>query len=122
MGVVMKEDRSKQQRSGDDESATPPRGTPDVRTPRGVHRHGSADGTSDPLWNRQWVHESGYGGRGGVPRSSSDEREAKEHQVHTSEWPEFSSDLARPDRALPDVARGEVENSERATGPADGTR
>jgi hypothetical protein len=30
---------------------------------------------SEPLTSRQHEHESGYGGRGGQPRSSSDQRE-----------------------------------------------
>lgn len=48
---------------------------------------------SDALVNRQWIHESGYGGKSGEPRVSSDQREASEHTVHTSDWPEFSADM-----------------------------
>ncbi len=56
----------------------------------------------DDLTNRQWIHESGYGGKGGKTRESSDKREATEHTVHTSEWPEFSPDmLPAPADAIP---------------------
>ena len=48
---------------------------------------------SDALVNRQWIHESGYGGKSGEPRVSSEQREALEHTVHTSDWPEFSADM-----------------------------
>ncbi len=48
---------------------------------------------SDVLVNRQWIHESGYGGKSGEPRVSSEQREASEHTVHTSDWPEFSGDM-----------------------------
>lgn len=33
---------------------------------------------SEPLRERSWVHESGYGGKGGAPRTSSEDREADE--------------------------------------------
>lgn len=48
---------------------------------------------SDALVNRQWIHESGYGGKSGDPRVSSEQREASEHTVHTGDWPEFSADM-----------------------------
>lgn len=45
---------------------------------RGIHganKHGSPKRPgSEPLQDRDSEHESGYGGRGGVPRTSSDER------------------------------------------------
>jgi hypothetical protein len=41
-------------------------------------RAGAERSGSEPLVERGWVHESGYGGKGGTPRTSSDEREAAE--------------------------------------------
>lgn len=41
-------------------------------------RAGAARSGSEPLLGRTWVHESGYGGKGGEPRTSSDERESSE--------------------------------------------
>ncbi len=65
--------------------------------------HPGAESTKpDDLTNRQWIHDSGYGGQGGKGRVSSDQREATEHTVHTSEWPEFSSDmLPAPAESIP---------------------
>jgi hypothetical protein len=51
---------------------------------------------SDALLDRQWIHESGYGGKGGEPRISSDQREASEHSVHLGERTEFSADMLPP--------------------------
>lgn len=39
----------------------------------------------EPLRERDWVHESGYGGKVGKPRTSSDARESEEqHLAKTS--------------------------------------
>jgi hypothetical protein len=52
-------------------------------------RAGAERSGSEPLLGRTWVHESGYGGKGGEPRTSSDERESSErisavgHTDHT---------------------------------------
>jgi hypothetical protein len=51
---------------------------------------------SDVRVDREWIHESGYGGKRGGPRVSSDQREASEHAVHVGEWPEFSADMLPP--------------------------
>ena len=37
----------------------------------------------EPLRERAWVHESGYGGKSGKPRTSSDAREAEEQHPST---------------------------------------
>jgi hypothetical protein len=43
---------------------------------RGSSGHGNVErGGSEPLPDGQGEHESGYGGRGGEPRTSSDQRE-----------------------------------------------
>jgi hypothetical protein len=41
-------------------------------------RAGADRAGSEPLVDRDWVHESGYGGKGGAPRTSSDQREPEE--------------------------------------------
>ncbi len=41
----------------------------------GIDRSGS-----EPLNGREWIHESGYGGKGGKPRISSDQREDSERE------------------------------------------
>ena len=41
-------------------------------------RVGADRSGSEPLVERDWVHESGYGGKGGASRTSSDQREAAE--------------------------------------------
>lgn len=43
-------------------------------------RAGAERSGSEPLIDREWVHESGYGGKGGKPRASSDERESSERE------------------------------------------
>lgn len=59
----------------------------------GPDRAGSA-----PLKGREWVHNSGYGGEGGRPRTSSDEREESEHRVHLrTDWNELSLDMLSPE-------------------------
>lgn len=57
--------------------------------------------SADELVDRQWIHESGYGGKGGGPRLSSEQREASEHSVHKGEWPEFSADMLAPKIVAP---------------------
>ena len=47
-------------------------------------REGAERSGSEPLRERASVHESGYGGKGGAPRTSSDEREVAEHDVSTT--------------------------------------
>ncbi|MDQ2668794.1 MAG: hypothetical protein M3Z05_22765 [Gemmatimonadota bacterium] len=41
-------------------------------------RAGTDRSGSEPLVDRDWVHESGYGGKGGAPRTSSEQRETAE--------------------------------------------
>jgi hypothetical protein len=41
-------------------------------------RAGADRSGSEPLVGRDWVHESGYGGKGGAPRISSEQRETAE--------------------------------------------
>ena len=41
-------------------------------------RAGAEREGAEPLRERSWVHESGYGGKGGAPRTSSEDREADE--------------------------------------------
>ena len=43
---------------------------------------------AEPLRERTWVHESGYGGRNGEARTSSDTRESSEHATPTTPLPE----------------------------------
>lgn len=43
-------------------------------------REGAERSGSEPLTDRTWLHESGYGGRGGEPRTSSDQREESEQE------------------------------------------
>ena len=43
-------------------------------------REGAERAGSEPLTGRTWLHESGYGGRGGEPRTSSDHREESEQE------------------------------------------
>ncbi|MFL5577853.1 MAG: hypothetical protein ACJ79S_18010 [Gemmatimonadaceae bacterium] len=57
-------------RSSDSPSA--PRGA-DI--PRGTDEHAPERSGSEPLRGRQSEHQSGYGGEGGTPRTSSDRRE-----------------------------------------------
>lgn len=53
---------------------------------------------SEPLRGREWVHNSGYGGEGGRPRTSSDQREESEHRVHLrTDWSELSLDTRSPE-------------------------
>jgi len=81
--------------ASDIENAVP---APERRTQTGSE---SAEGSeSDALINRQWIHESGYGGKGGEPRISSDQREASEHAVHLDNWPEFSPDMLPSETGL----------------------
>src|SRR6476469_4674513 len=47
-------------------------------------RAGADRSGSEPLVNRGWVHESGYGGKGGQPRVSSDQREDSERKTSQS--------------------------------------
>ena len=42
------------------------------------HRPPGTPPGSEPMRERAWVHESGYGGKSGKPRTSSDAREAAE--------------------------------------------
>lgn len=97
----MEQDCGKQQRSGENGNPSDASSKAEAEHPSNGGHHDAADDTADPLRNRQWIHESGYGGRGGTPRSSSDEREAREHTVHTGDWPEFSPDLAEREDAVP---------------------
>jgi hypothetical protein len=41
-------------------------------------RKGADRSGSEPLVERDWVHESGYGGKAGAPRTSSEQRETAE--------------------------------------------
>lgn len=50
----------------------------DGRTTGTSFRGGAEQSASEPLGTRGWVHESGYGGKGGEPRISSDQREGSE--------------------------------------------
>lgn len=50
-------------------------------------RAGAERSGSEPLLGHRWLHESGYGGRGGEPRTNSDQRENAERA---------SSDQKRP--------------------------
>jgi hypothetical protein len=79
----------------DDEAIAPTQDERSQPEDAGAGSVDAADGRSKPdaLVNRQWIHESGYGGKGGEVRVSSEQREASEHTVHTSEWPEFSADM-----------------------------
>lgn len=43
-------------------------------------REGAERAGSEPLCTGGWVHESGYGGRGGEPRTSSEQREESEQE------------------------------------------
>ena len=42
-------------------------------------REGADRSGSEPLVERDWVHESGYGGKAGAPRINSEQRETTEH-------------------------------------------
>jgi len=44
-------------------------------------REGADRSGSEPLRERTWVHDSGYGGKGGKPRTSSEQREPAEKDV-----------------------------------------
>lgn len=44
-------------------------------------RDGAERSGSEPMRERSWNHESGYGGKGGVPRTSSEQRELAEQGV-----------------------------------------
>ena len=59
-------------RSGDDRSGL------DSRDAGRSFREGADRSGSEPLVERDWVHESGYGGKGGASRTSSDQRETAE--------------------------------------------
>lgn len=67
-------------------------------------RAGAERSGSEPLLGRTRVHESGYGGKGGEPRTSSDERESSERisAVGCTDHTEAISDRALiPDKATP---------------------
>ena len=53
---------------------------PHKRTGLEHHTPGTLPG-AEPLRERTWVHESGYGGKNGEARTSSETREADEHPV-----------------------------------------
>ena len=73
-------------------------------------RVGADRAGSEPLVERDWVHESGYGGKGGAPRTSSDQRETAQRASGASSAdaseaiderplsPAASSDTDAPDR------------------------
>lgn len=48
-------------------------------------RAGAERAGSEPLGTGGWVHESGYGGRGGEPRTSSEQREESEQESSEQE-------------------------------------
>ena len=54
------------------------------RTTGRSSREGAERSGSEPLRERTWVHESGYGGKDGKPRTSSDERERSEQDASVS--------------------------------------
>lgn len=62
-------------------------------------RAGADRSGSEPLVNRGWVHESGYGGKGGEPRISSDQREDSERR--TSQAPTRRIEPTPGDVAIP---------------------
>lgn len=51
------------------------------------HRTPGSQVGSEPLREREWNHESGYGGRGGKPKTSSDSREAGEQNAAPNSAP-----------------------------------
>lgn len=51
------------------------------RTTGRSFREGAERSGSEPLRERSWNHESGYGGKGGEPRTSSEQRELAEQDV-----------------------------------------
>lgn len=59
-------------------------------------REGAERAGSEPLGTGGWVHESGYGGRGGEPRTSSEQREESEQEGSEQE----SSGQMLPDTEL----------------------
>jgi hypothetical protein len=63
------------------------------RTTGRSFREGAERSGSEPLRESTWVHESGYGGKNGKPRTSSDQRERGEQE---------SSAAPLPESALPD--------------------
>ncbi len=48
------------------------------------HRTPGTLAGTEPLRERTWVHESGYGGTGGKPKTSSDTRASAEHATPTT--------------------------------------
>lgn len=71
-------------------------------------RAGADRSGSEPLANRGWVHESGYGGKGGEPRISSDQREDSERG--TSQSPTQRIEPTPDDIATPTTSGLDVED------------
>lgn len=65
------------------------------RTTGRTVREGAARSGSEPI-RKTWIHESGYGGKGGSPRTSSDEREPAEQDASRTQ------DAPRPSPGSPD--------------------
>jgi hypothetical protein len=76
-------------------------------------RAGAERSGSEPLVERAWVHESGYGGKGGTPRTSSDQREAAEQASGASSGDASDVIGERP----PSPLRGAVGNVDQAHTP-----
>lgn len=70
-------------------------------------RAGADRSGSEPLVDRGWVHESGYGGKGGEPRVSSDQREDSERR--TSQSPTRRIEPTPGDVAIPTTPELNVE-------------
>lgn len=59
----------------------------DSKTKGGSARKSATRPVADPRRERTWVHESGYGGKYGQPRTSSDQRETAEQDLAVTKPP-----------------------------------
>lgn len=59
----------------------------DSKTKGGSARKSATRPVADPRRERTWVHESGYGGKNGQPRTSSDQRETAEQDLAVTKPP-----------------------------------